>query len=71
MFLTFGFFGRYLDFSLRYTLLVTLPDLHHSSILSERRSYLSLYIQVQEFSSVAGILFTTCMASGRLDHHNL
>jgi hypothetical protein len=38
-------------------------NLRRSSILSERRSYLILYIQVQEYSSVAGILFATYMAT--------
>ena len=44
MFLTFGFSGRYLGFSLRYPLLVRLANLCRSSILSETRSYLILYI---------------------------
>ena len=50
-----GFSGRYSDFSLRWTLLVTLLNLRRSSVLSERRSYLILYIQVQECKLVAGI----------------
>ena len=48
MFLNFGD----LDFSLRYPLLVTLPNLRRSSMLSERRSYLILNIQVQEYFTV-------------------
>ena len=52
IFLTFGLSGRYLDFSLRLPLLVTLPNLCRSSILSERRSYLFLSIQVQEYRTL-------------------
>jgi len=56
LFLTFGFSGRDLDFFLRLPLVVTLPYLRRSSILSERRLFLILYIQVvQEYSRVAGI----------------
>jgi hypothetical protein len=52
---TFGFSGSDLDFSLRSPLLVTLPNLRRSSILSERRLFLILYIQVQEYCLVAAV----------------